>query len=217
MAEGKDVGLTVLGGIIGALITAYATIHNGDQTSEIEQQKVNQQLVIENKRLQLDLDKARESAIAKANEDFRAKKLSHAQDVKKAAAALKGQYWILTVDNPCEDPIQLAFHYVALDGAPVTEGWWTVPGRSSAKTISTASPVFYFYGKMLMPHQLKQTPQDQGPRFPWIWAGNFALQEHEDALSGGHGGMFIPHVIDAKHFGNANLKPSCDLFTNPKS
>lgn len=156
----KLFGTLGLGGIIAALITAYASCHN--QSSIVEQKtfeiRAQQDLQTSEFKAQEDLQ------TSKLDAEHQAKELERLDAEVKAANdianANPGKYWTVDFKNSCDVRVYLARRYTGLDGQVIVEGWYNIgPGETGGGGLRTQSRDIYWYA------------YGKG----WTWAGDTSI------------------------------------------
>jgi hypothetical protein len=80
--------------------------------------------------------------------DFVVKRIQqHDEDDRKLSEDLKGQYYSVKFENPCDTKMFAAIRYTALDGETNVVGWYTFKPKEKGKVLSTKQTWFDFYAK----------------------------------------------------------------------
>ena len=146
----KVVGIFVT--IISTLIGGYVSCHN--QQVSVDQKKMEITAQEDLAKTQEDL----QNGLAKAQENLQASKISneHEKDElarldteEKASEDFAdkntGQYWVVKFKNSCNEEVDIAVRYQALNGQTVVKGWMVVPPNEEKTPLFTSSRWFEWY------------------------------------------------------------------------
>ena len=213
MADGSRIAL--LGAVLTALISGLFAVYTTGQNTQLGKDKLDLQRELEIQRENTNKkspDEYTNMLADQGRKEYLQRKKDHREGVKQATLELDGRYWMVFVRSGCDQPIQMAWNYEALDGQRITEGWFTVLPGKPAPTISTQNPEVYYYGRVGLPTNVKETPQQRGPHFQWNWTSSFLYFAGEH-VAGNPGSDFESFLIPGRDWGSQTIELNCDSFT----
>ena len=147
MAETSNVAQNLLSVLAGGLVSGVFAVHTSNQNAQLDRDKLDLQRQLEQQKGQQATAEEFRKRQDTTNRDTSARQQTHRRDVKSAAADLNGKYWTVLVKAHCEQSVQMAWTYEALDGLRVVEGWFTVLPGTPTETIKTTSPQTFYYAR----------------------------------------------------------------------
>jgi hypothetical protein len=213
MADSKSIVQNALCAVAGALITGLFSLHTSSQNTQLEREKLELQRQLQDEKRQNEASQQSQKLRYQTTKDLTSRKQEHREKVKNATSELRGAYWTVLVKSHCEQAVQIAWRYEALDGVLVAEGWFTVLPEMPTPTIKTKNPQIYYYARTGMFPNVTETPQERGLRVQWDWTSSFVYLDDEFQPSGKAGGDFQGFLIQGKAWGPQTLELACNSFT----